>query len=300
MKQDNILAEEESSGSSNKAPIAVREIPERPDENSSLSQNTVQEDTGIIDDGNKEDIISGIKDMAVAMNTSPDTFTRSSPVITARTIQPEKREPIPAAKAYKSIEPPSPLPGDTISSVTVNTITAAASVSAREETIYTTDFPDTNRYFYIADITGSYPYESGIEHDFQSNVNPDPLIEEFSEKGRTDLRKGIDNMKIETNYVSYLPPEPAIGEKGFDRYIRENIRYPEPVTDTIILYPSVALKFLVHKNGVIDSIRVIRSPAKRFSAEAVRLIESGPSWKPAEEDGRMIDEEVTVVIEFRK
>jgi TonB family protein len=61
----------------------------------------------------------------------------------------------------------------------------------------------------------------------------------------------------------------------------------------------VVLNFRVDTEGKIDSIRIIRSPNKNFSDEAIRLIKEGPGWKPAEENGKTINDEVRIRIVFR-
>ena len=59
------------------------------------------------------------------------------------------------------------------------------------------------------------------------------------------------------------------------------------------------LSFSVHTDGSIDSIKIIRSPGKIFSDEAIRLLRSGPSWQPAEENGQIIEDQVRLRIVFK-
>jgi TonB family protein len=95
----------------------------------------------------------------------------------------------------------------------------------------------------------------------------------------------------------YNPPHPANGKADFDRYIRDNIRRPD--TTTAGQRVVVVLNFRVDTEGKIDSIRIIRSPGKSFSDEAIRLIREGPEWKPAEENGKAINDEVRIRIVFK-
>ena len=86
-------------------------------------------------------------------------------------------------------------------------------------------------------------------------------------------------------------------ESGFNKYIEDNLRRPDTETDGQRVV--VVLNFRVDMNGKIDSIKVIKSPGKIFSDEAVRLIKEGPAWKPAEENGKIIDDEVRIRIVFK-
>jgi TonB family protein len=95
----------------------------------------------------------------------------------------------------------------------------------------------------------------------------------------------------------YLPPQPVGGKASFDKYIEENIRRPD--SSAIGQRVVVVLSFNVFTAGKIDSISVIRSPGKPFSNEAVRLIKEGPAWQPAQEDGKVIRDQVRIRIIFK-
>ena len=95
----------------------------------------------------------------------------------------------------------------------------------------------------------------------------------------------------------YLPPQPVDGKESFDKYIEENIRKPETLSEGEKAI--VVVSFLVKNTGAIDSIKVLRSPGIVFSQEAIRLIKEGPAWTPAKSDGELIDDEVRIRIIFK-
>ena len=95
----------------------------------------------------------------------------------------------------------------------------------------------------------------------------------------------------------YNPPRPVNGRADFDKYIRDNIRRPD--TTSAGQRVVVVLNFKINTDGKIDSIRIIRSPGKNFSDEAIRLIREGPEWKPAEENGKTVSDEVRIRIVFK-
>ncbi|HEX2967739.1 MAG TPA: carboxypeptidase-like regulatory domain-containing protein [Bacteroidales bacterium] len=97
--------------------------------------------------------------------------------------------------------------------------------------------------------------------------------------------------------VDYIPPVPMTGRKAFDEYIKNNIHRPD--TSTAGQRVVVVTSFKVLSDGTIDSIKIIRSPDKSFSDEAIRLIKAGPSWKPALRNGEATDDEVRLRIVFR-
>lgn len=97
--------------------------------------------------------------------------------------------------------------------------------------------------------------------------------------------------------TGYTAPQPVTGRAAFDKYIEENILRPDTITEG--QRAAVVINFTVLSDGRIDSIKIIRTPGKQFSDEAIRLIKSGPQWKPAEVNGKTIEDEVRVRIVFR-
>lgn len=106
---------------------------------------------------------------------------------------------------------------------------------------------------------------------------------------------GVSSKKDEE--TGYIAPQPVTGRAAFDKYIEENIQRPDTITEGQRVV--VVINFTVLSDGKLDSIKIIRSPGKTFSDEAIRLIKSGPNWKPAEENGKAIDDEVRLRIIFR-
>ena len=72
----------------------------------------------------------------------------------------------------------------------------------------------------------------------------------------------------------------------------------EPRPDVLPKYPekamaekvegTVALEFIVEKDGWISNIKVLRSVSEECDAEAVRVVSYMPKWKPATVDGRPV------------
>ena len=97
--------------------------------------------------------------------------------------------------------------------------------------------------------------------------------------------------------TGFSPAMPAGGKRDFDKYIEENIRVPETLKEGEKAI--VIVNFIVRNTGIIDSLKIIKSPGDEFSSEAKRLIIQGPSWNPAKSDGEKIDDEVRLRIVFK-
>jgi len=89
-------------------------------------------------------------------------------------------------------------------------------------------------------------------------------------------------------------PIPINGPDGFNEYIRKNQIFPS--TNLKISRAKVILNFLVRTDGTMDSIIVVKSPGEEFSVEAIRLLNEGPGWIPATQNGKKVIEAVQVRI----
>lgn len=156
--------------------------------------------------------------------------------------------------------------------------------------------PDSGHRALVADFIGMESKEFMAGADSQQQVRLDPAISSLQEV--VVVGYGVKRADYENDALpsGYSPPQPANGITNFDKYIQENIHTPDTTSGQRVV---VVVSFLVHPNGSIDSIRIVRSPDKPFSDEAIRLIKSGPSWKPAVENGKIIEDEVRVRIVFR-
>jgi hypothetical protein len=84
---------------------------------------------------------------------------------------------------------------------------------------------------------------------------------------------------------------PIIGWNEYQNYINNNIRKPY-VNSGIFLNGAVVLAFKINKKGKPHAVRIIQSLSEACDKEAIRLIESGPEWKKAD------NKEVNYIITF--
>ena len=130
---------------------------------------------------------------------------------------------------------------------------------------------------------------------YVSEISGDRISAPAGAIARDRSFKKVDSIK-EENISGYIPPQPVNGKSEFDKYIKQNIHRPDSLSER---YEEVTLSFLVRVDGSLDKIKIVSSPGKLFSDEAIRLIKSGPAWKPAEHLGKPIEDRVKVKIEFR-
>jgi hypothetical protein len=153
--------------------------------------------------------------------------------------------------------------------------------------------PDTGKQTLVANYIGMHPKEFEAKADSQLQIKLQPDNTSLSEVVVTGY--GISRSRdIQTGYIQ---PQPVNGRSDFNKYIRENIHRPDSATSGQRVV--VLISFLVQTDGRLDSLKIIKSPGKLFSDEVIRLIKAGPAWKPGLENGKPVEDMVTLRIVFR-
>jgi hypothetical protein len=159
------------------------------------------------------------------------------------------------------------------------------------------DLPDSKSHTLVASYIGMETKVFETKPDTPSIIKLDPSLAALNEIVVTAYGINREKSEMETKPEGYFPPSPAGGKSDFDKYIRENLQWPDTLSSG--QKAIVVLVFSVLTDGSIDSIKIIRSPGKNFSDEAIRLLRSGPSWKPAVADGQIIEDQVRLRIVFK-
>ena len=98
--------------------------------------------------------------------------------------------------------------------------------------------------------------------------------------------------------VEQMPEFPDGGMAGLMEYFKKNLRYPEEAKKAGT-QGRVVVQFLINKNGAISDASVLRSVDRLLDAEAVRLVNSMPKWKPGMQKGKAVTVKYTVPVLFK-
>ncbi len=107
---------------------------------------------------------------------------------------------------------------------------------------------------------------------------------------KTDAVKTTDTASLRLNDEIFLfTDSAAVPVGGFDQfynYLLRNLQYPKEARESKIT-GKVIVEFVIEKDGSISSknIKVLKSPHKSLSKEAIRLIKNGPKWIPGKLKG---------------
>lgn len=88
------------------------------------------------------------------------------------------------------------------------------------------------------------------------------------------------------------------GSQGLEKWIQENIQYPADAAKAKI-EGRVIVEFIIDKNGVVTSPRLVRGINDVFNNEALRVIKSLPRWTPGYAQGKPAKTRYTYPVTFK-
>lgn len=97
--------------------------------------------------------------------------------------------------------------------------------------------------------------------------------------------------------VEEMPEFPG-GMSAMMQYLAQNIKYPEEAHKKGIQGRVIAT-FVVEKDGSITNAKVVRSIDPQLDAEALRVVNAMPKWKPGKQGGEAVAVKYTVPVTFK-
>ena len=112
-----------------------------------------------------------------------------------------------------------------------------------------------------------------------------------------EVRKQLKGTSV-FEVAEEMPEFPGGGMSAFMDYIKTNMRYPASAKENGT-QGRVTVQFVVDEDGSIKDSKVLRSVDKDMDAEALRLINTMPKWKPGRQKGQPVAVKFTVPVMFR-
>ncbi len=97
-------------------------------------------------------------------------------------------------------------------------------------------------------------------------------------------------------YVEEQPSFPG-GEALMYEYLQKNIKYP-PLARENGITGRVYMTFVVGPDGEIRDVKVLRGIGAGCDEEAIRVVKSMPKWKPGKQNGRSVNVQFNMPINF--
>ncbi len=100
-----------------------------------------------------------------------------------------------------------------------------------------------------------------------------------------------------TELKAYKKPQFFGGERMLSQYLANNISYPQEAINKGI-QGKVYAEFYIEIDGSITGARVHRGIGGGCDEETIRVINSMPKWKPAEQNGKKIRVKQALPVQF--
>lgn len=113
---------------------------------------------------------------------------------------------------------------------------------------------------------------------------------------------GKFNKQIQFDYYEKVDdmPEFPEGKAGLEKYIKDNLNYPESAREAKI-EGTVTIRFILSPTGNIMNIRTLDAPAggNVLIKEAQRIVQRMPRWKPGKLEGKAVYTEIIIPLQFK-
>ena len=104
--------------------------------------------------------------------------------------------------------------------------------------------------------------------------------------------------KEEVFMVAEQMPEFPGGMKELLKFLQNNLKYPENAMKNNV-QGRVIVQFVVEKDGTPTEFKVARSVDPDLDAEALRVLQTMPKWKPGMQRGKIVRVKFTVPVSFK-
>lgn len=104
--------------------------------------------------------------------------------------------------------------------------------------------------------------------------------------------------KEEVFMVAEQMPEFPGGMKELLKFLQDNLKYPENAMKNNV-QGRVIVQFVVEKDGTLTEFKVARSVDPDLDAEALRVLQTMPKWKPGMQRGKIVRVKFIVPVSFK-
>ena len=140
-----------------------------------------------------------------------------------------------------------------------------------------------------------------IDYDKESEQKK-PIVDHLKLNGQPRLNEETNVLEVESAeevfmVVEKMPEFPG-GTAELMKFISKNIKYPEQAMRDSI-QGRVIVQFVIDKTGKAINPTIKRSVSPELDAEAIRVVNAMPQWKPGEQRGKTVNVQFTLPVQFR-
>jgi TonB family protein len=93
-------------------------------------------------------------------------------------------------------------------------------------------------------------------------------------------------------------PEFPGGQEALMQFLRQEVKYPKEAEEKG-LQGRVVVRYIIEKDGSISEVEIVKSVNEYLDAEAIRVVNAMPKWKPGKQKGEPVRVKFTLPVTFR-
>ncbi len=141
------------------------------------------------------------------------------------------------------------------------------------------------------------PDEQEIKEDLKINFDV-----EVSEETKVEAVQVVaEEPKEDVEQIFSVVEESAApkgGLQAFYKYVGEKLKYPAQAR-RMGTEGKVFVEFVVNRDGSLVDVKVMRGIGAGCDEEAVRVVQSAPSWTPGKQRGKPVRQKMVIPINFK-
>jgi protein TonB len=140
------------------------------------------------------------------------------------------------------------------------------------------------------------PDEQEIKEDL--NIKFDV---EVTEDTKVEAVTVVEEVKEEVDEIFTVVEETATpkgGMSAFYKMVGDKMKYPAQAR-RMGVEGKVFVQFVIGKDGAISDVKVIKGIGAGCDEEAIRVVQSSPSWNPGKQRGKAVKQRYTLPIIFK-
>lgn len=140
------------------------------------------------------------------------------------------------------------------------------------------------------------PDEEEIKEDLKINLDV-----EVTEETKVEAVTVVEEVKEEVDEIFTVVEETATpkgGMSAFYKMVGDKMKYPAQAR-RMGVEGKVFVQFVIGKDGAISDVKVIKGIGAGCDEEAIRVVQSSPSWNPGKQRGKAVKQRYTLPIIFK-
>jgi len=126
------------------------------------------------------------------------------------------------------------------------------------------------------------------------------IIDEIDPAEEIDFTLAEEGIERDDDSVFVIvenAPQFIGGDAALMRYLSENIIYPS-IAQEVGIQGRVYVQFVVNKSGDITDVKLLKGIDRSLDAEALRVVQKMPRWKPGSQRGKNVNVSYQIPINF--